>query len=112
MKQLSAMGMRRPFFQQHQHQQQHHHNHHHHHPARRMRIDGASGDGGGGVVSPLDAPPFGPEGLSTEVMAELLHMPSLPPQPTPHSTAPPGYQTGLFCIDAQRVSLFEFNFIR
>ena len=100
MKQLSALGIRRPFFQQ--HQQHHHHSHHHHHPARRMRIGCGSG---GGVMSPLETPAFGPDGLSTEVMAELLHLTSLPPESTAQPPAPPGYQTGLFCIDAQRVSL-------
>ncbi|EUB61961.1 LIM/homeobox protein Lhx1 [Echinococcus granulosus] len=91
MKQLSALGVRRSFFQQ------QHHNHHH--PVRRIRM----GSGGGGETSgvpSLEPASFGPDDLPPEVMAELLHIPVLPPPPP--LLPPPGYQTGLFCVEAQR----------
>uniref|UniRef100_A0A5K3ER71 Homeobox domain-containing protein n=1 Tax=Mesocestoides corti TaxID=53468 RepID=A0A5K3ER71_MESCO len=62
MKQLSALGVRRPFFQHH---------------SRRLRA-GLRDPGG-----------FTPDDLPSEVIAELLNM-------------PPGYQSSLLCLDAQR----------
>ncbi|CDS42837.1 Lim1 [Echinococcus multilocularis] len=91
MKQLSALGVRRSFFQQ------QHHNHHH--PVRRIRMGSGGGGGTGGVPS-LEPASFGPDDLPPEVMAELLHVPALPPPPP--LLPPPGYQTGLFCVEAQR----------
>lgn len=98
MKQLSALGVRRSFFQQ----QQHHNHNHHQHPARRMRMESGSGSGVGGVSS-LEAAAFGPDNLPSEMMAGLLHVPSLPPPPP--LLPPAGYQAGLFCVEAQRVSV-------
>nr|CDS26481.1 LIM/homeobox protein Lhx1 [Hymenolepis microstoma] len=82
MKQLSALGVRRNFFQQHQQQ------HVHHLTTRRMRLDGSE-------CEPRDT--FGPEDLPPDVMAEILHMPLLQ---APHQTQ--SYQSSLFCVDAHR----------
>ncbi|VDO04236.1 unnamed protein product [Rodentolepis nana] len=85
MKQLSALGVRRNFFQQQQQQQQ---QHVHHLTARRMRLDGSE-------CEPRDT--FGLEDLPPDVMAEILHMPLLhAPQQAQ------GYQSSLFCVDAHR----------
>lgn len=96
MKQLSALGVRRTFFQ-------HQHSHGSHHlVSRRVRIGGSDcgSGGGGGSLPPRDVPSsFRPDDLPVEVIAELLHMPQIQAsQPTQN------YQTSLFCVDAQRVS--------
>ncbi|VDM16178.1 unnamed protein product [Hydatigera taeniaeformis] len=100
LKQLSALGVRRSFFQQQQQQQQQHNHHsHHQHSARRLRI----GSGGGGVTSSvpsLEPATFASDDLPSEMMAELLHIPPLPPPPA--LLPPPGYQSGFFCVEAQR----------
>lgn len=82
MKQLSALGVRRNFFQQ---------QHVHHLAARRMRLSESE-------CESRDA--FGPDDLPPDVMAEILHMPLLQ---APQQTQ--SYQSSLFCVDAQRVSL-------